>query len=46
MTREDIEKAIAKYENELRKAHELVLRLQGALIALRELLKQEDGEAK
>ena len=46
MTREDIEKAIAKYENELKKANELVLRLQGALIALRELLKQEDGEAE
>lgn len=47
MTREDVEKLISKYEEELRKAHELELRLQGALIGLRELLKMEqDKEAQ
>jgi hypothetical protein len=44
VTKEDVEKLIAKYEDELRKAHELELRLQGALIGLRELLKMEQGK--
>lgn len=42
--KEAIEMAIAKYEEELKKATELVLRLQGALLAMRELLKQIEGE--